>query len=46
MIFVSFEKNLSKISTKIQRYFNLLHAMHDFFKRALLKVDRQKTTKI
>ena len=45
MIFISFEKNLSKISTKIYRHFNLFHAMHDFCKQILLKVDRQKTTK-
>ena len=45
MIFISFEKNFSKILTKIQRHFNLFHAMHDFLKRTLLKVDRQRIIK-
>ena len=45
MIFFLFEKNLSKISTKIQRHFSLFHAMHSLFKRALLRVDRQKNDK-
>ena len=45
MIFISFEKNLSKIFTKIQKHFNLFHAMHDFLKRILLKIDRQRIIK-
>ena len=46
MIFILFEKNFSKIFTKIQKHFNLFHAMHDFLKRIFLKVDRQKIIKI
>ena len=46
MMLTSFEKNLPKVPTKAQRHFNLLHAMHDFLKRALLRADRQGTTRI
>ena len=45
IIFILFKKNLSKIFTKIQKHFNLFYAMHDFLKRAFLKIDRQKTIK-
>ena len=45
MIFILSEKNFSKIFTKTQKHFNLFHAMHDFLKRTLLKVDRSRIIK-
>ena len=41
-----FIKNLLENLTKIQRHSNLFHVMHNFLKRTLLKIDRQKTIKI
>ena len=46
MIFILFEKKISKIFTKTQKHFNLFYAMHDFLKRTLLKIDRQRIIKI
>ena len=46
MIFISFEKKFSKNFTKTQKHFNLFHAMHDFLKRTLLRIDRQRIIKI
>ena len=45
MIFISFEKNLLKISTKTQQHFNLFHAMHNFFKTSFVKSRSSKEDK-